>query len=101
MTYRVMVQHEGVDETGRPLSAGDKNYIGGDDTRVLFNRAEAESLFESMWATYRSGNSRADRSQMNFTKVSLYRYDGMNAERKPEYTLIRFAQSQENISVEV
>jgi hypothetical protein len=38
---------------------------------------------------------------MNFTKVSLYRYDGMNADKNPEYTLIRFAQSQERISVEV
>jgi hypothetical protein len=93
MTYRVMVHHEGVDETGRPLSAGDKNYIGGDDTRVFSNREEAESAFESFWATFRGGNPRADHSQMNFTKVSMYRYDGMNAERNPEYTLIRFAQS--------
>ena len=101
MTYRVLVRHEGVDENGRPLSAGDVNYIGGDDTRVLYDRAEAESVFESWWATFRSGNPRADRSAMNFTKVSLYRYDGMNAEKNPEYTLIRFAQSQENISVKV
>jgi hypothetical protein len=38
---------------------------------------------------------------MNFTKVSLYRYDGMNADKNSEYTLIRFAQSEERISVEV
>ena len=101
MTYRVMVQHEGVDETGRPLSAGDKNYIGGDAARVLYDRAEAESLFESWWATFRGGNPRADSSQMNFTKVSLYKYDGMNAEKNPEFTLIRFAQSEEKISVKV
>ena len=101
MTYRVMVQHEGVDNTGRPLSAGDVNYIGGDDTRVCYDRAEAESIFESWWATFRGGNPRADNTQMNFTKVSLYRYDGINAEKNPEYTLIRFAQSQERISVEV
>lgn len=101
MTYRVMVQHEGVDNTGRPLSAGDASYIGGDDTRVLYDRAEAEAIFESWWATFRGGNPRADMSQMNFTKVSLYRYDGLNAERNPEYTLIRFAQSQERSYAEV
>ena len=70
MTYRVMVHHEGVDKTGRPLSAGDASYIGGDDTRVFYDRAEAESAFESFWATFRSGNPRADHSQMNFTKVN-------------------------------
>ena len=101
MTYRVLVNHEGVDKNGRPLSAGDTNYIGGDDTRVFYDRAEAESAFESFWATFRGGNPRADNSQMNFTKVSMYRYDGMNAERTSEYTLIRFAQSEEKISVEV
>ena len=111
MTYRVMVRHEGVDETGRPLSMGpangipytpgDVSYIGGDDTRVLYDRAEAESLFESWWATFRGGNPRADHSQMNFTKVSMYRYDGLNSEKTPEYTLIRFAQSQERIRAKV
>ena len=101
MTYRVMVQHEGVDDTGRPLSAGDASYIGGDDTRVFYDRAEAEAAFESWWATFRGGNPRADSSQMNFTKVSMYRYEGLNSEKNPEYTLIRFAQSQERISVEV
>lgn len=101
MTYRVMVQHKGVDNTGRPLSAGDANYVGGDDTRVCYNRAEAESIFESWWAKFRGGNPRADNTQMNFTKVSLYRYDGMNVDKNPEYTLIRFAQSEERISVEV
>jgi len=101
MTYRVTVHHEGVDKTGRPLSSGDINCIGGDDTRVFFDRAEAESAFESFWATFRGGNPRADSSQMNFTKVSLYRYDGLNADQTAEYTLIRFAQSQERISVEV
>ena len=101
MTYRVTVQHEGVDKTGRPLSSGDVNCVGGDDTRVFYDRAEAESAFESAWAAYRGGNPRADNTQMNFTKVSLYRYDGMNADRTSEYTLIRFAQSEEKISVEV
>lgn len=101
MTYRVMVRHEGVDKNGRPLSAGDINCVGGDDTRVFYDRAEAESAFESFWANFRGGNPRADSTQLNFTKVSLYRYDGMNAEKNPEYTLIRFAQSQERISVEV
>ena len=101
MTYRVMVKHEGVDKTGRPLSAGDINCVGGDDTRVFYDRAEAESVFESFWATFRGGNPRADSSQMNFTKVSLYRYDGLNSEKNPEYTLIRFAQSEEKISVKV
>lgn len=100
MTYRVTVRHEGVDKTGRPLSAGDVNYIGGDDTRVFFDRAEAESAFESFWATFRGGNPRADHSQLNFTKVSLYRYDGGGPE-KPEYTLIRFAQSEEIIRAKV
>jgi hypothetical protein len=101
MTYRVMVRHEGVDKTGRRLSSGDVNCVGGDDTRVFYDRAEAESAFESAWATYRGGNPRADNTQMNFTKVSLYRYDGMNVDKNPEYTLIRFAQSEERISVEV
>ena len=101
MTYRVTVRHEGVDETGRPLSAGDASYIGGDDTRVFYDRSEAEAAFESWWATFRGGNPRADHSQMNFTKVSMYRYDGLNAEKNPEYTLIRFAQSEERISVKV
>jgi len=101
MTYRVMLQHEGVDNTGRPLSAGDVNYIGGDDTRVCYDRAEAESIFESWWASFRGGNPRADNTQMNFTKVSLYRYDGLNAEKNPEYTLIRFAQSEERNSAQV
>lgn len=101
MTYRVMVRHEGVDKNGRPLSAGDINCVGGDDTRVFYDRAEAESAFESFWANFRGGNPRADSTQLNFTKVSLYRYDGMNSEKNPEYTLIRFAQSEEKISVEV
>ena len=101
MTYRVMLQHQGVDKTGRPLSAGDINCVGGDDTRVFYDRAEAESRFESWWASFRGGNPRADSTQMNFTKVSLYRYDGLNAEKNPEYTLIRFAQSEEKISVKV
>jgi hypothetical protein len=101
MTYKIVVHHDGVDKTGRPLAAGDVNCVGGDEVRVFYNREEAESLFENLWDTFRSGHPRADRSAMNFTKVSLYRYDGMNAEKNPEYTLIRFAQSQENISVEV
>ena len=101
MTYKVVVQHHGVDKTGRPLAAGDVNYIGGDEVRLFYNRNEAEDVFESAWNNFRSGNPRADHSQLNFTKVSLYRYDGLNADRSHEYTLIRFAQSQENISVEV
>ena len=101
MTYRVLVQHEGFDQSGRPLSSGDVNYVGGDDTRVFYDRAGTESTFESWWATFRNGNPRADNSQMNFTKVSMYRYDGLNSEKNPEYTLIRFAQSQERSNVEV
>ena len=101
MTYRVTVQHQGVDKDGRPLERGDINCLNGNDNRVFFNREEAEEVFESLWDTFRAGNPRADRSRMNFTKVSLYRYDGMNSEKTSEYTLLRFAQSQENISVEV
>ena len=64
-------------------------------------RSRLEENFDKLWDTWRGGNPRADHSQLNFTKVSLYRYDGLNAERTSEYTLIRFAQSEEKISVKV
>jgi hypothetical protein len=101
MTYRVTVQHEGVDKDGLPLARGENNYTAGNTQLVFYSREEAEETFEKLWDTWRNGNPLADISQLNFTKVSLYRYDGLNAERTSEYTLIRFAQSQEKISVKV
>lgn len=101
MTYRVTVQHEGVDKDGLPLARGDNSYTAGNTQLVFYSREEAEETFDKLWDTWRGGNPRADHSQLNFTKVSLYRYDGLNAERTSEYTLIRFAQSEEKISVKV